>query len=107
MNQLHIDGEFTGYTRQGASKTDYGRLARTFLIAMFVGIIVAGVYFAITPIPTGSSARSAVAARVVGPQPAGRSKPAHPAPANTRKPPSGNSLASPNTTSDPSTTREP
>ncbi|MEX1092756.1 MAG: hypothetical protein WEF28_06320 [Acidimicrobiia bacterium] len=53
MNQLRIDWELTGYTKQGASKTDYGRLARTFLIAMFVGIIVAGVYFAITPIPTG------------------------------------------------------
>jgi len=53
MNQLRIDGELTGYTRRGATKVDYGRLARTFLIAMFVGIIVAGVYFAITPITTG------------------------------------------------------
>ena len=53
MNQLRIDGELTGYTRQAASKTDYGRLARTFLMAMFIGIIVAGVYFAITPISTG------------------------------------------------------
>lgn len=53
MNQLRIDWELTGYTKQGAGKTDYGRLARTFLIAMFVGIIVAGVYFAITPIPAG------------------------------------------------------
>ena len=52
MNQLRIDGELTGY-RQGASKTDYGRLARTFLIAMLIGIIAAGVYFALTPISTG------------------------------------------------------
>ncbi|MGF1618085.1 MAG: hypothetical protein ACFCU2_09845 [Acidimicrobiia bacterium] len=53
MNQLRIDGELTGYTRQEGGRTDYGRLARTFLIAMFIGIIVAGVYFAISPIPTG------------------------------------------------------
>lgn len=50
MNQLRIDGELTGDTSQGAGKTDFGLLARTFLTAMFIGIIVAGVYFAITPI---------------------------------------------------------
>ena len=50
MNQLRIDGELTTYTRQRAGNTDYGRLARTFLIAMFIGIVIAGVYFAITPI---------------------------------------------------------
>jgi len=50
MNQLRIDGELSTYTRQRAGKTDYGRLARTFLIAMFIGIVIAGVYFAITPI---------------------------------------------------------
>lgn len=53
MNQLRIDGELTGYTRQGVSRADLGRLLRTFLFAMFVGIIVAGVYFAITPLTTG------------------------------------------------------
>jgi hypothetical protein len=53
MNQVHIDGELNSYTRRGASRTDYGRLARTFLTAMFIGIILAGVYFAITPLPTG------------------------------------------------------
>ncbi len=53
MNQLRIDNELTGYTRQGAGKTDLGRLVRTFLIAVCVGIIVAGVYFAITPLATG------------------------------------------------------
>lgn len=53
MNQLRIDGELTGYTRQRASKADYGKLARTFLIAMLIGIVVAGVYFAITPIAIG------------------------------------------------------
>lgn len=50
MNQLRIDGELTTYTRRRVAKTDYGRLARTFLIAMFIGIVIAGVYFAITPI---------------------------------------------------------
>lgn len=50
MNQLRIDGELTTYTQRGLGKTDYGRLARTFLIAMFIGIVIAGVYFAITPI---------------------------------------------------------
>lgn len=53
MRQLRIDGELTGYTRLGATRTDFVRLARTFLIAMLIGIIVAGVYFAITPISTG------------------------------------------------------
>jgi hypothetical protein len=50
MNQLRIDGELTTYTRQRAGKADYGRLALTFLIAMFIGVVIAGVYFAITPI---------------------------------------------------------
>lgn len=53
MNQLRIDGELTGYPRRRSTKADFGRLVRTFLIAMFIGIVVAGVYFAITPIPTG------------------------------------------------------
>lgn len=48
MNQP-IDGELSSYR----SRTDYGRLARTFVIAMFIGVIVAGVYFAITPISPG------------------------------------------------------
>ena len=52
-NHLRIDGELAGYTRHGGRRTDYGRLARTFLIAMFIGVIVAGVYFAITPLSTG------------------------------------------------------
>lgn len=106
MNQLLIDGELTGYTSHGASKTNYGRLARTFLIAMFIGVIV--------PVSTSPSRRYGRviftidgACGVLGLQPADRSKPSHPAPANTRNPPSGNSLASPVTTSDPSTTREP
>lgn len=50
MTELRIDGELTGYTRRGASKSDYLRLARTFLMAVLIGIIVAGVYFAISPI---------------------------------------------------------
>jgi hypothetical protein len=53
MNQLRIDGELTGYAGRRPSKADFGRLARTFVIAMLIGIIVAGVYFAITPAPTG------------------------------------------------------
>lgn len=52
MNQLRIDGELTGYTRR-PSKADFGRLVRTFLIAMFIGVVVAGVYFAINPIVAG------------------------------------------------------
>lgn len=49
MDQLRIDGELSGYT----GRTDYGRLARTFLMAVFVGIIIAGVYLAITPVSPG------------------------------------------------------
>lgn len=52
MNELRINGDLTGYTR-GTTRKDLLRLARTFLIAMFVGIVVAGVYFAIAPLTTG------------------------------------------------------
>jgi hypothetical protein len=48
MRQLRIDGELTGYNRIGATSTNLVGLARIFLIAMFVGIILAGVFFAIT-----------------------------------------------------------
>ena len=53
MNELRIDGELTGFNRRATSKKDLLRLARTFLIATFIGIIVAGVYFAIAPMTTG------------------------------------------------------
>jgi hypothetical protein len=48
MRQLRIDGELTGYSRIGATSTNLVGLARIFLIAMFVGIILTGVFLAVT-----------------------------------------------------------
>jgi hypothetical protein len=38
----------TGYGRIGATSTNLVGLARVFLIAMFIGIILAGVFLAVT-----------------------------------------------------------
>jgi hypothetical protein len=48
MRQLRINGELIGYGRISATSTNLVGMARIFLIAMFVGIILAGVFLAVT-----------------------------------------------------------
>jgi hypothetical protein len=48
MRQTRINGELIGYGRISATSTNLVGMARIFLIAMFVGIILAGVFLAVT-----------------------------------------------------------